>query len=102
MSVTLAEMADKLATTLLKEFELDGVVLKLHVGNEAAAVGVTAKERAMPKLDEIVCGEVDAMARYAIETHGARTTADEIHLPNGDGSHVVVDMLRGKEGNQKT
>lgn len=94
----LADLANRLATTLLEEFQLDGVILKLHVGQLAVCVGTTSRARAPAMLDAIITGQVDAISDYSVEKHGAHELRSEMHLPQSDGAVVVVNTSKDKKG----
>lgn len=85
----LAALANALATSMLEEFKLDGIILKVHVGDEAASVALTSK-RAPRLLDDIVLGQLEAMSKYAREAHGARETSGMTELTREDGSSDIA------------
>lgn len=91
-------LVTKLAETILNEFDLHGVVIKLHLGQHAVSIGLTSRQRAHRKLDDIVLGEVNAMCRYVEEKHNATEIEGETHLPQPDGTHIVVRSGEGKTG----
>jgi hypothetical protein len=94
----LGDLVSRIATTLMKEFGFDGVLLKIHVGAQAAMCGITAKEKPSPALDDIVLGECNAVSEYAARAHGAREIQGSIHLPQKDGTHLVAYTGEGKTG----
>ena len=96
----LAALANKLASTILDELQLDGVIVKIHLGEDAASCGVTSRERAPRVLDDIVYGEVEAMGRYAREVYNAREMGGVHELPQPDGSTIRIETGERKDGQE--
>jgi hypothetical protein len=94
----LQSLAERLSETILHEFELGAVVLKLHLGTHAVVCCVTSKERGNEQLDSIVLGEVAAMSKYAEENHNGREISGETHLLQPDGTFIVARSGEGKTG----
>lgn len=94
-SETLRRLASDVGLALMRDFGLDGVVIKLHSGAHAGAsalVGAHAPE----KLDAIVIGQLEAMSAYVREHHGARETGSETIVRSADGAEHIA--RRGAKG----